>query len=126
MTASLRIAMANGPIDPAAATVARAVVEALDDESLDELARLLAPRLVGITGGLVDAATLARHLGVSRDWVYAHKQTLGGRKLGDGPRPRWRFDLQRARAAVAGRTMPHPVAPSQRRRKVKLLPIRPK
>jgi len=41
---------------------------------------------------LVDAATLARMLGVKRDWVYAHAGQLGAVRLG-GPRGRLRFDL---------------------------------
>jgi len=48
---------------------------------------------------LVDAATLARELGVSRDYVYDHRDELGGRRIGDGERPRLRFDLGEALAA---------------------------
>jgi hypothetical protein len=43
--------------------------------------------------GLVDAARLAERLGVSRDFVYAHADELGARRLGSGPRARLRFDL---------------------------------
>ena len=39
----------------------------------------------------VDAATLARELGVERDWVYSHADELGALRLG-GPRGRLRFD----------------------------------
>lgn len=45
---------------------------------------------------LVDAATVARRLGVSRDYVYSHADELGGWRLGDGPRGRLRFDLDQA------------------------------
>lgn len=45
---------------------------------------------------LVDAATLATVLGVSRDCVYAHAAELGGERIGSGPRGRLRFDLDRA------------------------------
>jgi len=41
----------------------------------------------------VDAATVARLLGVERDWVYEHADQLGGIRLG-GPRGRLRFDRQ--------------------------------
>lgn len=43
--------------------------------------------------GLVDAACVAERLGVSRDFVYAHAEELGVRRLGSGPRPRLRFNL---------------------------------
>lgn len=45
---------------------------------------------------LVDAATLAAALGVSRDFVYAHAEELGGRHIGPSPRSPWRFDLDAA------------------------------
>jgi len=40
---------------------------------------------------LVDAASVAEHLGVSRDYVYEHADDLGARRLGSGPRARLRF-----------------------------------
>ena len=47
-----------------------------------------------MTRRLLTAAELARELGTSRDWVYQHADTLPGTlKLGKGPRPRLRFDL---------------------------------
>jgi hypothetical protein len=42
---------------------------------------------------LMDAGELARHLGLTRAWVYEHAQQLGAIPVGDGPRPRLRFDL---------------------------------
>lgn len=42
---------------------------------------------------LVDAETVARYLGVERDWVYAHAAELGARRLGTGPKARLRFSL---------------------------------
>jgi hypothetical protein len=76
--------------------------------ALDRLAQNIAERVVAILrdqpvpqpGELVDAATLARVLGVTRDFIYAHAVELGGRRLGDvgdGKRPRWRFDVDAAR-----------------------------
>jgi hypothetical protein len=38
---------------------------------------------------------------VHRDWVYAHARVLGAVRLGDGPKARLRFDVARARAALA-------------------------
>lgn len=55
------------------------------------------------TAGLVDAATVAVALGVSRDAIYAHADELGGRRIGTGPRGRLRFDLDRALAAWTSR-----------------------
>jgi hypothetical protein len=48
---------------------------------------------------LVDAATVARELAVSRSFVYEHAAELGAERIGEGQRPRLRFDLDRARAA---------------------------
>lgn len=42
--------------------------------------------------GLVDAAELARRLGIQRSWVYAHAAELGAVRLGRGTRARLRFD----------------------------------
>lgn len=62
--------------------IARRVVELLRaNEPQDRPARL------------VDAATLARELGVERDWVYANAERLGAIRLG-GPRGRLRFDRE--------------------------------
>ena len=56
------------------------------DLAPDEIADLRAQldgQPVSVTGEeLVDAATLARRLGVSRDYVYAHRKELGGEPLG--------------------------------------------
>ncbi len=84
---------------------------------------------------LVDAAMLATALGVSRDFVYAHARELGGERIGNGPRGRLRFDLDRALAArapsPASKEPPEPpTATSKRRRRkptggaTRLLPIR--
>ncbi|QEC49440.1 hypothetical protein FSW04_18930 [Baekduia soli] len=45
---------------------------------------------------LVDAATVAAVLGVDRNTVYRHGEALGGQRLGNGSRPRLRFDLDEA------------------------------
>jgi hypothetical protein len=50
---------------------------------------------------LVDAATLARELGVERSWVYAHRAELGAIQLGSGSKPRLRFDVETARGLLA-------------------------
>lgn len=106
----------------------------LVDAVAERVAGLL--HAVPARSGLVDAATLADALGISRDCVYAHANQLGGCRVGDGPRGRWRFDLSHALAAWASRrvTKPDelniPVPSASRRRKPAkvngrpLLPIR--
>jgi hypothetical protein len=40
----------------------------------------------------VSARAVADYLGLQKtDWVYANATRLGGRRLGDGKKPRWRF-----------------------------------
>jgi hypothetical protein len=87
---------------------------------------------------LVDAATIAELLGVSRDTVYQHAVALGGRRLGDAPRGRLRFDPDEALEGWMHRSSrrdpPAPKAgadaakaPSRRRRQpgsnARLLPV---
>jgi hypothetical protein len=55
--------------------------------------------------GLVDAATVAAALGVSRDCVYAHAGELGAQRIGSGPRGRLRFDLDQALSAWTSRSI---------------------
>ena len=82
----------------------------------------------------VDAATLARILGVSRNTVYGRARELRAIRLGSGPRARLRFDLAEATAALrsndrASNRRPSGTRPSASARKRKsatgdLLPIR--
>ena len=86
--------------------VAARVVELLREQPAE------APRYV-------DAATLARALSVERTWVYQRARELGALRLGDGPKARLRFDLERARAALAemnARDRPPRDKPPRRRR----------
>jgi hypothetical protein len=46
----------------------------------------------GSSHGLVDAATMARLLGVSRATIYARAEELGAIRVGKGKRARLRFD----------------------------------
>ena len=76
--------------------------------ALGELAEAIAARVVELlerpdrrpASGLATAAEVAEQLGVNKSWVYANQKRLGGIRLGDGPRARLRFDLERARRAV--------------------------
>lgn len=83
------------------------------------------------------ADELAEHLGVSREFVYAHADELGGRRIGNGPKPRWRFppsdfsQPRNMRTHNSGPARPDPRAkpepPKRRRRKrggAKLLAVR--
>ena len=53
---------------------------------------------------LIDAAEVARRFGVSAEWARDHSEDLGAVRLGDGPRPRLRFDPARVSAALTGRS----------------------
>jgi hypothetical protein len=95
----------------------------LDDDDIDAVAarvvEMLRSEQRALAGaGLVDAAALARLLNVDRDWVYAHARALGAVRLGDGPKARLRFDVARARAALAAERddQAPPDKPQRRRR----------
>src|SRR3954467_4604125 len=92
----------------------------LDPDDIEALARRVAELLRASTSAsepLVDAAELARILGVDRDWVYARANRLGAVRLGDGPKAPLRFDVRRVRALLApGSGQPRPAEPSPERR----------
>jgi hypothetical protein len=71
----------------------------LDQQSAELLADLVADRLTDrlashLLGNqpLLNAATVARRLGRSREWVYRHAAEMGAVRLGDGKRPRLGFE----------------------------------
>ncbi len=85
----------------------------LDHEDIEAIAERAAHRVVQLldrpAGGahqLLDPKELARKLGVSVDYVYAHAMDLGAMRLGDGPKARLRFDLQTAQRAMRSRKQP--------------------
>lgn len=106
-------------------TLDAATVEAI----AERVAELLAPTVND--SELVDAAEIARRFNVTRDYVYEHATELGAVRLGDGPRARLRFDLERVVEALAPRPFadrPEPARsrPPARRRPatpVELLPV---
>lgn len=49
---------------------------------------------------LVTAAEVGRRLGLTADYVRRHAVQLGGVKVGDGPRARWRFQPEDAAARL--------------------------
>jgi hypothetical protein len=65
--------------------IARRVVELLRSEPYT-------PATAPVGERLLTAAEVARWWGVERSWVYQHALRLGVIRLGDGPRPRLRFD----------------------------------
>jgi hypothetical protein len=86
---------------------------------------------------LLDAAEVARKLGVTRDAVYRQADRLGVIRIGDGPKARLRFDAKKVAAALdaysTGRepSAPNPRPPRSRRRQTSnigpaspLLPVR--
>lgn len=84
---------------------------------------------------LVDAAELARQFGIERSWVYTHAIELGAVKLGNGAKPRLRFDPEiaaRVLRKVDGKPAADPPArlgkrasqPRGSEGRVELLPIR--
>lgn len=69
----------------------------LDPDDIEQLADAVADRVAQRLREqpptrFVDAAALARVLGVKRSWVYQHAHELGAVRLG-GPQGRLRFDL---------------------------------
>jgi hypothetical protein len=89
-----------------------AVVDALADAIVPEVATqiveqvraMLATPTSAIRPQVINAARLAERLGVTRGFVYEHADELGGVRLGDGPRARLRFDLDRALEAWNARS----------------------
>ena len=96
---------------PAPRTVFAADKDELPSQAIERIAQRVAQLLEerrSLSGeGLVDAGGLARHLGVTRAWVYQHADELGAVRIGSGPRARLRFDVQGAKDALgAGDGLP--------------------
>jgi hypothetical protein len=66
--------------------------------------------------GFATAAEVAELYGVTPSWVYANKNRLGAVKLGDGPKARLRFDLERVDEELRRRAVSRP-GPHQRIRR---------
>ncbi|MGA2455665.1 MAG: hypothetical protein ABSG93_19335 [Solirubrobacteraceae bacterium] len=98
----------NARLHPAdIAAIASAVVEQLREAPAEP------------AGRFVDAATLAREIGVETSWVYRHKDKLRAVALGDGPRARLRFPAEvmgeLASARAVSKASPAQAAPRRRR-----------
>jgi hypothetical protein len=102
------------------ARLRRAAAE-LTPEAIEQIAHRVAELLrqnqpghaaaTSASGQLLDASQLARQLGTTRAWVYEHANELGAITLGDGPRPRLRFDPETAAQALQARRGPKPARP---------------
>lgn len=73
--------------------IARRVVE-LQREALEGQA----------PGDLLTPAEVARRFGVSRAWVYSRADELGAIRLGEGRKPRLRFEAERVAQALRTRS----------------------
>jgi len=102
--------------DPVEATARDGAVY-LDQESIEAIAQrvaeLLSPQAPAEAppARLLSAAEVSEALGVERSWVYEHAIELGALRIGDGPRPRLRFDLNTVQERLARLSAPH-AAPS--------------
>ena len=97
-------------IDRPSQTPRRAIGAARGAKPDPELVEAIALRVVELIGdgvrrealtGYIDASTLARELGVERDWVYSHAEALGAIRLG-GPHGRLRFDREIVKERLGG------------------------
>ncbi len=92
-----------------------------------EVAELLGRSTPAMAEGLLTARQVAARFNVDRGWVYAHARELGVIRLGNGPRPRLRFDP----AVVVQRLATPPASPTTLRPTTRatggapLLPITP-
>jgi hypothetical protein len=107
----------------------------LDVDDIEAVAARVVELLLeqtALAGRYVDAAALARALGVDRDWVYSRARELGAVRLGDGPKARLRFDLARVERLLRDSgtapqaPKPRPIrARNQRGQTVELIPFDP-
>lgn len=84
----------------------------LDGRDIEAIAERVVERLTEQTKapgtiGLASAGQVAKLYGVTPSWVYANKNRLGAVKLGDGPRARLRFDLERVEEELHPRRASH-------------------
>jgi hypothetical protein len=110
-------------------TLDRQDIEALAVRVVELLRESDAQQKGGESDDLIDAAAVARRLGISRATVYAKANQLGAIRLGSGKRARLRFDPTLLPAPVSAQSKPTPRprvrrAPASARPSVELLPIR--
>lgn len=79
---------------------------ALTDADVAAIVERLADELEERRRRLVTARELAPLLGMDVEWVREHQHELGVIRVGDGPKPRLRFDPDVAIEALASRAAP--------------------
>ena len=97
------VTLDSASVEAIAQRVNALVLNNLIEVGLDDLAERIGERILASDAlssrqrpHLVDAHELAARLNVSRDTIYQHAEELGGQRIGSGPRPRLRFDSDRA------------------------------
>jgi len=86
------------------------------DLTADQVEDLRQQLAVEVTEKL-DAAAVAKRLGVSREYVYDHAEELGGERLGSGPKSPWRYDPAKLEGANSTVPADIPARPTRRRRR---------
>jgi hypothetical protein len=91
--------------DPVLVVIVRQQRQIADQqkEILRRLSRLERDHDEGAPGRLLGPTQIAKRLGVSAQWAREHYAELGGTRIGEGPRPRYLFDLERAQERLADR-----------------------
>ena len=102
----------------------------LSDEQIEQLADLVAARVVGMRPAgrpMLTAQDVSKTYRVSRAWVYENAGRLGGFRLGPGDRGPLRFDPETIAAALTPKgEAATPVSDSRPRRRAsakRLLPV---
>ena len=93
-----------------------AVAPELDEPTAERIAAQLRERERPVC-----ARAVADYLGLRKtDWVYANAERLGGWRLGEGERPRWRFylsEVEEQLRGAPGRSPPSQKTTSEPRRR---------
>lgn len=105
--------------DALAESVAPLLADAIADRLRDSSRSDVTPATGAGADAFLDARQVAERFKLSRRWVYDHADRLGAIPVGDGERPRLRFDPARVAEALGARSTgkgsPVPEAPQRRR-----------
>jgi hypothetical protein len=104
----------------------------LDASTIEAIARRVAELVTPPSqrsSDLLTVSEVAEQLGVSRAWGYENADQLGVIRLGDGTRPRLRFDPEAVRERLAQRPSdrrrePYPARPTRWLDEGDLIPVR--
>jgi hypothetical protein len=91
--------------DPVLVVIVRQQLQIADQqkEILRRLSRLERDHDSTAPGRLLGPSQIAKRLGLSPQWCREHHEELGGTRVGNGSRPRYFFDLERAQERLADR-----------------------